>query len=111
MLIANSNLVPHWTTSEHFNEAVRRDIAMYGQMTAGLEGMGSLQHSGMVTCCNGSEDADRRIANVLWNDPATGVMRRADAGYRDVPDCAREAGTEPAGTPLRLAPIRRTRVP
>ena len=37
-------------------------------------------------------DADRRIANVLWNDPATGVMRHADAGYDIALDCAREQG-------------------
>ena len=43
-------------------------------------GMGFSQHSGMVICCDGTEDADRRIATVLWNDPATGVMRHADAG-------------------------------
>ena len=55
-------------------------------------GMGFSQHSGMVICCDGSEDADRRIANVLWNDPATGVMRHADAGYEDALDCARENG-------------------
>lgn len=55
-------------------------------------GMGFSQHSGMVICCDGSEDADRRIANVLWNDPATGVMRHADAGYTDALDCAREQG-------------------
>ena len=55
-------------------------------------GMGFSQHSGMVICCDGSEDADRRIANVLWNDPATGVMRHADAGYEDALDCAREKG-------------------
>jgi|TARA_B110000908_G_scaffold77006_1_gene92670 urocanate hydratase len=53
-------------------------------------GMGFSQHSGMVICCDGSEDADRRIARVLWNDPATGVMRHADAGYEDALDCARE---------------------
>lgn len=53
-------------------------------------GMGFSQHSGMVICCDGSEDADRRIANVLWNDPATGVMRHADAGYDDAMSCARE---------------------
>ncbi|WP_298303572.1 urocanate hydratase [uncultured Erythrobacter sp.] len=53
-------------------------------------GMGFSQHSGMVICCDGSEDADRRIANVLWNDPATGVMRHADAGYEDAIACARE---------------------
>ena len=53
-------------------------------------GMGFSQHSGMVICCDGTEDADRRIANVLWNDPATGVMRHADAGYESAMDCARE---------------------
>ena len=55
-------------------------------------GMGFSQHSGMVICCDGSEDADRRIARVLWNDPATGVMRHADAGYDEALDCAREQG-------------------
>jgi len=55
-------------------------------------GMGFSQHSGMVICCDGSEDADRRISRVLWNDPATGVMRHADAGYEDALDCARENG-------------------
>ncbi|WP_298972090.1 urocanate hydratase [uncultured Roseobacter sp.] len=53
-------------------------------------GMGFSQHSGMVICCDGTEDADRRIARVLWNDPATGVMRHADAGYAEALDCARE---------------------
>ncbi len=53
-------------------------------------GMGFSQHSGMVICCDGTEDADRRIARVLWNDPATGVMRHADAGYDIARDCARE---------------------
>ncbi|NBN77613.1 urocanate hydratase [Microvirga tunisiensis] len=55
-------------------------------------GMGFSQHSGMVICCDGTEAADRRIANVLWNDPATGVMRHADAGYEIALDCARENG-------------------
>ena len=55
-------------------------------------GMGFSQHSGMVICCDGSEDADRRLARVLWNDPATGVMRHADAGYDIALDCAREHG-------------------
>ncbi len=55
-------------------------------------GMGFSQHSGMVICCDGTKDADRRIANVLWNDPATGVMRHADAGYEIALDCAREHG-------------------
>lgn len=53
-------------------------------------GMGFSQHSGMVICCDGSKEADERIARVLWNDPATGVMRHADAGYTDALDCANE---------------------
>ena len=60
-------------------------------------GMGFSQHSGMVICCDGSEDADRRIANVLWNDPATGVMRHADAGYEIAIDCAKEHGLDLPG--------------
>ena len=55
-------------------------------------GMGFSQHSGMVICCDGSEEADARLARVLWNDPATGVMRHADAGYEIARDCAREHG-------------------
>ncbi len=55
-------------------------------------GMGFSQHSGMVICADGSDDAARRIARVLWNDPATGVMRHADAGYETAIDCAREQG-------------------
>ncbi|WFS04668.1 urocanate hydratase [Rhizobium tumorigenes] len=55
-------------------------------------GMGFSQHAGMVICCDGSEDAARRIARVLWNDPATGVMRHADAGYDIAIDCAKEKG-------------------
>jgi len=53
-------------------------------------GMGFSQHSGMVICCDGSDDAARRISRVLWNDPATGVMRHADAGYEIAIDCAKE---------------------
>ena len=55
-------------------------------------GMGFSQHSGMVICCDGSIDADRRIERVLWNDPATGVMRHADAGYESAIDCAKKQG-------------------
>ncbi len=55
-------------------------------------GIGFSQHSGMVICCDGSDDAARRIERVLWNDPATGVMRHADAGYEIAVDCAREQG-------------------
>ncbi len=53
-------------------------------------GMGFSQHSGVVICCDGTEAADRRIERVLWNDPATGVMRHADAGYEIATECARE---------------------
>lgn len=55
-------------------------------------GMGFSQHSGVVIVCDGSEAADKRIARVLWNDPGTGVMRHADAGYEVAHDCAREHG-------------------
>ncbi|MCS0504508.1 urocanate hydratase [Ancylobacter mangrovi] len=53
-------------------------------------GMGFSQHAGMVICCDGTEDADARLARVLWNDPATGVMRHADAGYEIAIECAKE---------------------
>ena len=53
-------------------------------------GMGFSQHSGVVICCDGSEQADTRIARVLFNDPATGVMRHADAGYEIARECARK---------------------
>src|SRR3954452_13319204 len=57
-------------------------------------GMGFSQHAGMVIVCDGTEDAARRIRRVLWNDPATGVMRHADAGYDIAIDCAREHGLD-----------------
>jgi urocanate hydratase len=57
-------------------------------------GMGFSQHAGMVICCDGTPEADRRIARVLWNDPATGVMRHADAGYETAIECARENGLD-----------------
>ena len=55
-------------------------------------GMGYSQHSGVVIVCDGSEEADKRIARVLWNDPGTGVMRHADAGYEIAIECAKEQG-------------------
>ena len=55
-------------------------------------GMGFSQHSGMVIVADGTPDAARRLHNVLWNDPATGVMRHADAGYDIALDCARDQG-------------------
>ncbi|MGY4830657.1 urocanate hydratase [Sphaerotilaceae bacterium SBD11-9] len=55
-------------------------------------GMGYSQHAGVVIVCDGTAAADARIERVLWNDPATGVMRHADAGYEDAVACAREQG-------------------
>jgi len=55
-------------------------------------GMGYSQHSGMVIVADGTEEADKRLARVLWNDPATGVMRHVDAGYDIAIECARERG-------------------
>ncbi|HEY2402270.1 MAG TPA: urocanate hydratase [Steroidobacteraceae bacterium] len=55
-------------------------------------GIGYSQHSGVVIVCDGTPAAARRIERVLWNDPATGVMRHADAGYETAIACARENG-------------------
>lgn len=55
-------------------------------------GMGYSQHAGVVIVADGTPEAARRLERVLWNDPATGVMRHADAGYEIALDCAREKG-------------------
>jgi urocanate hydratase len=55
-------------------------------------GMGYSQHAGVVIVCDGTAAAARRIERVLWNDPASGVMRHADAGYELAVECARERG-------------------
>jgi urocanate hydratase len=55
-------------------------------------GMGYSQHAGLVIVCDGSDAAAKRIRRVLWNDPASGVMRHADAGYQSAIACAREQG-------------------
>ncbi|MBS0595030.1 MAG: urocanate hydratase [Proteobacteria bacterium] len=55
-------------------------------------GMGYSQHAGVVIVCDGTDAAAKRIERVLWNDPATGVMRHADAGYEDAIACAKEQG-------------------
>jgi len=57
-------------------------------------GMGFSQHAGMVIVADGTPEAAKRLERVLWNDPATGVMRHADAGYDIAIDCAREAGLD-----------------
>ena len=57
-------------------------------------GMGFSQHSGVVIVCDGTDAAAKRVERVLWNDPATGVMRHADAGYDIAKDCAKEQGLD-----------------
>nr|WP_209022909.1 urocanate hydratase [Sphingomonas kaistensis] len=57
-------------------------------------GMGYSQHAGMVIVADGTDEAARRLERVLWNDPATGVMRHADAGYEEAVACAREQGLD-----------------
>ena len=60
-------------------------------------GIGFSQHAGMVIVCDGTPEAARRIERVLWNDPATGVMRHADAGYEDRDRLRPREGPRPAG--------------
>jgi urocanate hydratase len=60
-------------------------------------GMGFSQHAGMVVVADGTPEAARRLERVLWNDPASGVMRHADAGYGSALDCARERGLDLPG--------------
>lgn len=57
-------------------------------------GMGFSQHAGVVIVCDGTEAAGERVRRVLWNDPATGVMRHADAGYQIAVDCAKQNGLD-----------------
>lgn len=57
-------------------------------------GMGYSQHAGVVIVCDGTDAAAKRIERVLWNDPGTGVMRHADAGYEVAQQCAREQGLD-----------------
>ena len=57
-------------------------------------GMGFSQHAGVVIVCDGTPEAARHVERVLWNDPATGVMRHADAGYEIAVECARKKGLD-----------------
>ena len=57
-------------------------------------GIGFSQHAGMVIVCDGTPEAARRLERTLWNDPASGVMRHADAGYESAIACAREFGLD-----------------
>jgi urocanate hydratase len=62
-------------------------------------GMGYSQHAGVVIVCDGTPEAARRIARVLWNDPAIGVVRHADAGYEQAIDAARRGGLDTPALP------------
>ena len=59
--------------------------------------MGFSQHAGMVIVADGTPEAARRIERVLWNDPASGVMRHADAGYESAIGCAAQHGLDLPG--------------
>ncbi len=63
-------------------------------------GIGYSQHAGMVIVADGTPEAARRIERVLWNDPASGVMRHADAGYEEAMACARANGLDLPGLVL-----------
>ena len=60
-------------------------------------GIGNSIHAGMVIVCDGSRDADSRLERVLTNDPASGVMRHADAGYPEAIEHARRTGMKLPG--------------
>ncbi len=62
-------------------------------------GMGYSIHAGQVVVADGTDEAAARVGRVLWNDPATGVMRHADAGYDIAKECARDHGLRLPGTP------------
>ncbi len=64
-------------------------------------GMGFSQHAGLVIVCDGTPAAARRIARVLWNDPASGVMRHADAGYPEAIACAERFGLDLPSLPRK----------
>ena len=64
-------------------------------------GIGFSQHAGLVICCDGTTAAAKRIERVLWNDPASGVMRHADAGYKEAIDCAKEKNLHLPGVTVK----------
>ncbi len=63
-------------------------------------GMGYSQHAGVVIVCDGTKEADARLERVLWNDPALGVVRHADAGYERALETARRFGLKTPGIGL-----------
>jgi urocanate hydratase len=63
-------------------------------ITGGGVGIGYSLHAGQVIVADGSADAAERLSRVLLNDPGTGVMRHADAGYREAIECAKDLGVQ-----------------
>ena len=87
-MIDGSDAVSDWP---FLNALLKQLLGRHGFLHhGGGVGMGFSQHAGMVLLADGTEEADARIGRVLWNDPASGVMRHADAGYEDAIACARE---------------------
>ncbi|MDR9964033.1 hypothetical protein KIF59_18905 [Enterobacter cloacae subsp. cloacae] len=85
-----SDAVSDWPLNALLNTASGATLVSLHH--GGGVGMGFSQHSGMVIVCDGTDEAAARIARVLHNDPATGVMRHADAGYEIAIECATEQG-------------------
>ncbi len=83
-----------WPRQRATQHGVRRTVVSLHH--GGGVGMGFYQHAGMVIVADGTQDAARRLERVLWNDPATGVMRHADAGYQIANRLRPRAPVEPA---------------
>ena len=82
----------HWRERKAYTLDTALGATWVSLHHGGGVGMGFSQYDGMVIVCDGAAAAAKRIARVLWNDPATGVMRHADAGYPEAVACAREQG-------------------
>ena len=86
----------------NFTQASRGAVQRYSEHDGiMLRGMGFSQHSGVVIVADGTPEAAKRLERVLWNDPASGVMRHADAGYDIALDCAKEKGLRLPGIVAR----------
>ena len=91
--IDGSDAVSDWPTLNAMLNTASGAVWV-GLHQGGGVGIGFSQHAGMVIVCDGTEQAAERIGRVSWNDPASAVMRHADAGYEDAIACAREHGLE-----------------
>jgi urocanate hydratase len=90
-MLDGSDAVSDWPILNAFS-AVAGGATWVSFHHGGGVGMGYSQHSGVVIVCDGSEAADRRLERVLWNDPAMGVVRHADAGYELAQETAQQFG-------------------